>query len=370
MGHNKSKLIAAPAALILGTTALTGAAQAQSEEGFRFYGFINGGVVSADDGVSTTTELVDNSNAPSRLGFWFGSDVGGGTMLFNFETALGLPGSSGLSQTSGSRSIEWSQENLRKVEIIYDTNAYGKFYLGQGSMASDGITGGTDLSGTGLVGTVAIADTMGGFQFRDSTGALSGTKVSDVFKDFDGTRKGRVRYDTPEFGGGFVVSASAGQEILKAGNNDRFYDLALRYNTELGDTTVKAMAAYLYNDRASNDSKSVIGSVGALHNPSGVSGQLVLGDDTKNGNYIYGKVGYQKDWFATGRTYLSVDAFRSNDVQTSGDKGTSWGIQAVQKIDSANMEVFASYQDHKYSDTSPTSYQGVKGYMLGARWRF
>ncbi|MFY0618122.1 porin [Shimia sp.] len=367
MVQRSVKILAAPMAFVLGSTAMTSAAIAQSEEGFSWYGFLNGGVISVDDGTSTTTEVVDNSNAPSRLGFWFNNDLANGTIKFNFETALGLPGSSSRSQTSGGGDIEWSQENLRKVELIYQTDNVGTFYVGQGSMASDGITGGTDFSGTGLVGTVAVSDTFGGFEFLTG-GVGSGVSIGDVFKDFDGGRKGRVRYDSPNFNG-FVISAAAGQEILKDDNSDRFYDVALRYGTDFGDTSFKGTLAYAVNDLSSGETKTVIGSIGALHNPTGISGTLSVGENDQSGSYVYGKVGYQQQWFSFGKTYLSADVFRSQDMVSTGDEGVVWGLEAVQKVDSANVELFAAYRSHSYEQTG-TNFSDVDGYMIGARWSF
>lgn len=361
------KTLAAPIAMAVGVAVTAGAAQAQ--DGFRFYGFLNPGYLSVDDGVGTTSGLYDNSNAPSRIGMWYETQMQNGTLKFNFETALGFRGTSSANQTSTPDSLDWGKTSLRKVEAIYVTDTAGTFYFGQGSMASDGITGGTDMSGTGLSGTVAEADTAGSFQFRTAGGALSGITVSDVFKDFDGGRKGRARYDTPEFGGGFIVSAAVGKEILKDDVNDTYYDLALRYGKDFGDTTVKATLAYAVTDTSGGDVKAVIGSVGAKHKPTGLNGTLTVGDQDNTGDYVYAKVGLQRDWFAIGTTSLSVDAFQSNDMVTSGDKGVSLGFEAVQQVKATNMEVYFGYHQHAY-DATGTVYQDINAYMLGARWSF
>lgn len=368
----KHSVWAAPAALIVGSVAMTSAASAQ--EGFRFYGSLNGAVTSVDDGVERRNEFSDNSNAPSRIGAWYEMGTASGTLKFNFETALGFRGTSSLSMTSSDDFFDWDKTDIRKFEAIYETDRFGTFYLGQGSMAADGISGGTDLSGTDLSGTVAVADTAGGFAFQPRAGGAAGPTIGDVFKDFDGGRKGRVRYDTPSFGG-FVVSASAGTEILKDNNYTNFYDVALRYGADLGDTTLRATLSYAETDGASEDSKSVVGSVGALHNPTGISGTVTLGqndrDSGRKSDYVYAKLGYQRDWFSVGRTHLSVDAYRGNDmVDAAGDKSVSYGFEAVQKLDNANMDLFFSYHQHSYDVNTGTVYNDVDAYMLGARWHF
>ncbi|MBO6896954.1 MAG: porin [Shimia sp.] len=367
----KHAVLVAPAAMVVGSVAMTSTAAA--EDGFRFYGFLNGAVTSVDDGVQRRNEFSDNSNAPSRIGAWYEMGTNAGTLKFNFETALGLRGTSSLSMGSNDDFFDWDKTDLRKFEAIYETERFGTVYVGQGSMASDGISGGTDMSGTDLSGTVAIADTAGGFAFQPTGGGAAGPTIGDVFKDFDGSRKGRVRYDTPSFGG-FVVSASAGTEILKDNDDTNFYDVALRYGNDFGDTTFKATLAYAQTDGASDDSKSVLGSVGALHNPTGISGTLTVGQNDRDSglksDYVYAKVGLQRDWFSFGRTHLSVDAYRGNDMASVGDKSVSYGFEAVQKIDNANVDLFFSYHQHGYDVTTGTTYNDVDAYMLGARWSF
>lgn len=368
----KQSVWVAPAALVVGSVAMTSTAAA--EDGFRFYGFLNGAVTSVDDGVQSRNEFSDNSNAPSRIGAWYEMGTASGTLKFNFETALGLRGTSSLSATSSDDFFDWDKTDLRKFEAIYETERFGTVYLGQGSMASDGISGGTDMSGTDLSGTVAIADTAGGFAFQPTGGGAAGPTIGDVFKDFDGSRKGRVRYDTPSFGG-FVVSASAGTEILKDNDDTNFYDVALRYGNDFGDTAFKATLAYAQTDGASDDSKSVLGSVGALHNPTGISGTLTVGQSDRDSglksDYVYAKVGLQRDWFAMGRTHLSVDAYRGNDMfDAAGDKSVAYGFEAVQKIDNANVDLFFSYHQNGYDVNTGTTYNDVDAYMLGARWSF
>ncbi len=367
----KQSVWVAPIALVAGSVAMTSAASAQ--EGFRFYGSLNGAVTSVDDGVERRNEFSDNSNAPSRIGAWYEMGTNNGTLKFNFETALGFRGTSSLSMDSSDDFFDWDKTDLRKFEAIYETENAGTLYFGQGSMAADGISGGTDLSGTDLSGTVAVADTAGGFAFQPKGGGAAGPSIGDVFKDFDGSRKGRVRYDTPSFGG-FVVSASAGTEILKDNDDTNFYDVALRYGSDFGDTTFRATLAYAQTEGAADDAKSVLGSVGALHNPTGISGTVSLGQNDRDSglksDYVYAKVGLQRDWFSFGRTHLSVDAYRGNDMSASGDKSVSYGIEAVQKIDNANVDLFFSYHQHGYDVTTGTTYNDIDAYMVGARWSF
>jgi len=66
-----------------------------------------------------------------------------------------------------------------------------------------------------------VADIVGGLQFRDKDGDLSGLTVGDAFFDFDGDRQNRIRYDTPVLGPGLQFSVSAG--------SDQRYDASLNW---------------------------------------------------------------------------------------------------------------------------------------------
>lgn len=63
---------------------------------------------------------------------------------------------------------------------------------------------------------------------------LSGIRISDTFRDIDGGRRFRIRYDTPGFSG-FTFSASCGEEILAEDDNASHDDLGLRsaYESDL-----------------------------------------------------------------------------------------------------------------------------------------
>ncbi|TCL08263.1 hypothetical protein BXY66_0298 [Shimia isoporae] len=355
-------------AALVGASAISSTAQA--DDGFRFYGWLNPMYLSVDDGEASYGNAGDNTNAPSRIGFWYENALGAGTLKFHFETALGFNGSVMFGQDKDVDVWEWDQTDLRHVQAIYETNGFGTFSVGQGSTASDMVAAGTDMSGTTLVSKAAVHLNAGGFNFKDSTGG-NGPAVKAVFKNFDGPRAGRVRYDSEKFGGGFVVSASAGTEILKEGDDTNFYDVALRYTTETDQMKVRAYTSFMRTEPTSGDSyDSILGAVGVLHKDSGLSGTVTIGNQSNSGDYIFAKVGWQQSWFSFGKTYLSVDAFKSQDMVSDGDDGLAIGLAAVQKIDDANMEVYVGYHTHSYDDTTGKVYNDLDAYMFGARWKF
>ncbi|MBK5927533.1 hypothetical protein [Rhodobaculum claviforme] len=124
-----------------------------------FYGQFNPAFQSFDDGVGTTSGLVDNGNWNSRLGF-------------RFETGLGLRSSARISQEARRPDwINWQRTSLRWVEVAWDTR-HGSLSAGQGSTASDG-TASLDDSFTFHAGAAVSSDGFSSFRFRDSTGALT-----------------------------------------------------------------------------------------------------------------------------------------------------------------------------------------------------
>jgi hypothetical protein len=337
---------------------------------FRWYGQFNPSFQSFDDGVDEYNRLVDNSSSNSRIGFWLEQSYGENTLKFNFETAFGLRASDGINQTSKGDSLSWSRTNIRHVDFQYHTAKYGRFSAGQGSMASDGITG-ADFSGTGLGAGVSVADIGGGYAFRTSAGALSTVDVGDVFTDYDGGRLGRVRYDSPEFSG-FTVSASYGTDVLKTNNDRETYDLAIRYgNDNLGAFAIDAGLAVAWTEETGQaDKRDVIGSFAVLHEPTGLSLAVAAGERDIAGSYGYAKLGYSANWFSVGKTSLSVDYYDGSDMASVGDSAESWGVAAVQKVDKYNVEAYLAYRDYSYSDTSATTYQDANVILAGARWKF
>jgi hypothetical protein len=338
-----------------------------------FYGFLNPMVVGVDDGFESNSQLADNSNAPSRLGLWRETGLGAGTLKFNFETALGFRGASTLSQTNQDpKYFDYSRGSLRKVEFIYEGN-FGTVYVGQGSMATDGIAG-ADLSGTSFISTRSIDDISSGYSFRVAgTGATNaGRTVGAAFSDFDGARLGRVRYDSPTFGNGFQVGASVGENILISGNDDLNYDLALWYNNEAGGMQYAGRlgAGWVDGRNGNSDNNNVVGSFSALHLASGFNGTLAAGWQENSGlgsNYVYAKLGVRRDWVSWGETRISADFFWGNDNIITGDDGFTWGIQGTQVVESANMELYISFREHSYSEPG-VSYEDVSVWGLGGRW--
>ncbi len=337
---------------------------------FRWYGQFNPAYQSFDDGEQDFNRLTDNAASNSRIGFELEQEYGENTLRFRFETAFGFRSSDGVSQTSTGDNLSWDRTNIRHVDFQFDTARYGRFSAGQGSMATDGITG-ADFSGTGLGASNAVADSAGGYAFRTGAGVLSGVDIGDAFTDLDGSRLGRVRYDSPELAG-FTLSTSWGTDILKDANDRESYDVAVRWANDdaAGFAIDTGIGASWTEETGEQDYRDISGSFAVLHKATGLSLNIAAGERDIAGTYTYAKLGYSADLIAAGSTSFSVDYYDGSDMVSNGDSAESWGVAAVQKIDAYNVETYLAYRDYSYADTSATTYQDANVILAGARWKF
>lgn len=213
---------------------------------------------------------------------------------------------------------------------------------------------------------MGINEIAGSQQLRFADGTLSTLAIGGTNSSFDGSRRFRVRYDTPVFNG-FSASVSYGQEVLKSGDDNDYYDVGTRYVQDYGDYSVDARLGYSFRD-TSND--LVMGSAAVLHQPTGLNlavsaGRRVAGD----ADYAYIKAGITRDYIAAGSTSFSVDYYDGNDFVVAGSSTSSVGVAVVQRLDAYNTELYATHRTYDFDDPS-ASYQDLDVTFVGARWKF
>ena len=333
--------------------------------GFELYGHLSFGILDYDDGVESRSYLVNNSNSTSRIGFNFDiPQPDGGNLRLNFETSFGLVSSAGVNVVDGTGdAFDFDRTSLLRFEAIYRTAGLGTVSVGQGSMASDGAAG-SDFSGTALVANSSISDLAGGQFFREASGAVSGVTIASASSNFNGGRRFRLRYDTPSFSG-FEVAVAYGQEILRDGVDDDFYDIALGYSGEAGAFRTLGSLGY----RWAGDDGFVLGSFAVLHTPTGLNAAVAAGQQQDGASYGYVKLGIAQDWFTIGSTALSVDFYSASDFVSEGSRTDSWSVAVVQTVEAANTEVFAVYRNHAFDETG-RNYRDGRAIFVGGRWRF
>jgi len=334
----------------------------------RVSGQINMGVLYYDDGVDGYTNFVDNDNSSSRIRFQVFMTGDEWKMESTLEAEYQPLASNVVSQLNDEPNWDFPSTNIRKAEIAFSNDRFGKLWLGQGSMASDG-TAEVDNSGTAIISYSSIADTAGGFFFRNSASALSDITVGSAFSNFDGLgRKLRVRYDTPTFHG-FGLRTSYGEDAL-AEKQDALYDVAATYSGDFDAIDLDAAIGYAWNTET--DTETISGSISGLHKPTGISLTLAAAHeftDGIEGRYGYVKLGYQREFFDIGATAFSVDYYFGSDIAAAGSDSTTVGLAAVQNIDAYNLQLWALWRNYSYDDDAD-EYDDGQAVFGGALFKF
>ena len=255
-------------AVLAASTAIPAAAELKYENNsggyVELYGQLNPAIISVDDGEETETRLLDNDLSNSRVGLRLLQPFGSNEFTFRFETGLGLPGSASADQF-GTNGDGWTREDLRHVDFALKGD-WGKFSAGQGSMVSDGAAE-VDLSYVGTALYSFTNDENAGFFYRGTDGMLSDITVGDSSSNLDGSRRGRIRYDTPTVNG-FSAGIAYGQNILSSSDDDDYVrHWPVQYeNTFAGGVEFAAGLAYAVRDRDDNsgERKDTIGSASVL----------------------------------------------------------------------------------------------------------
>jgi hypothetical protein len=336
----------------------------------QLYGQINKGFLSYDDGQSTLGYFpVDNHSSSTRLGLKSFHRVDQDLFIGSNLEAEWAPYSTGDVNQINKHDVSWdSALLLRKAEVYIDSEKYGRLWLGQGSMASDG-TAESDRSGTNLVGYVSVSDIAGGQLYRLNNGTLSNIQVGDTFTEYDDlSRKFRVRYDTPDLNG-FVFGASIGQQVVPSQTYVTEWDIAAKYSKTHGEFDISGGLAYYY---AGENTHDINGSVSSLHVPSGISLTFASAFESqpgKNGNYFYSKFGHQADYFDFGTTSLSVDAYFGKNINAISSKSVSFGFQAAQSVDPWGTDFYLGIRSYDYDDNI-NDYKNGLAVLVGSRFKF
>lgn len=333
-----------------------------------FYGQFNLAYQSFDDGGQTTSNIVDNGNWNSRLGFTIIQPLGENTLRWRFETGLTLRNSSLVSQGETPEWNEWRRTLLRWFEVAIDAD-YGTVSFGQGATAANG-TAGLDDSFTFIAGATDSTDGFASLRFRDDAGNLTNVTVGRVNSSLDPSRRFRLRYDTPVFNG-VMLSASYGQNVLVTEDENDYYEVAARWTGDIGELAVRSAIGYLWIDDPDGETtERLSGSFALVHPETGLNFALSAGTEDGGPSYYWVRAGWQTDALSAGTTSLSVDYYDGSDFLTDGAKTENWGIYAVQDIDSLSMNLYAGWRQFTYSDNTSTGYQDADGLLVGLRWAF
>jgi predicted porin len=323
-------------------------------------------------------QIIDNSIDPSYVGF-AGTAKINNDLSASYVLEIGVGGYT----DGGALSGDTNDIYVKQSFVNLKSESLGGLTLGKASQATDNLDKLT-------VANTAVA--MRPLSLRP----LTGPEVGDAADLFDGNTANVIRYDTPIWAG-FVASAS-----WAAGDEDDSWDIALRYAGEFSGFKLIGGAGYRHgivlNDAGGTqvtdedfidlDTWTVTGS--AMHIASGLfigasygsgDGEILSGltnalklnaiDGETTGWQING--GVEQKWFSTGKTtfyaeYGDVEAeaswsqaFGPLSVKANATTGyTYWGLGAVQSIDAAAMDIYATLRFYEFeNDLSASATDGV-----------
>jgi hypothetical protein len=352
------------------------------------YGQVNKALLIWDDGEDSDAYVVDNDTSGGRFGFRGEAAMRPGWKAgYNIEIDV---------QDAASDQVDndldfddpADQILIRMNHVYIESEAFGRFTIGQQSSATDGaveVMLGNSLSNASLyVGN--------DFMARFDDGALTGIRLDQWVSSLDGGRDDLVRYDSPAFYG-FVLSAAWG--------DDDYADIALRYKNEWNSVRLAAAIGYqwdasgdgsLFNDQpAFGDTEALLGSISVMHIPTGIYGGFAAGqleaDDAvvDEANFWYLQLGVERRWLPYGSTtiygeygqYNDYGAMFDNDPTLLGVASSDvdrWGFGIVQKFDSAALELYAQATfwsiDAELNSGDSFGVEDISTGMIGSRIKF
>ena len=345
-----------------------GCAAPASSGDVTFYGELNPTLLIADDGVRDTDMLGDSSADPSRIGLYIHNKFGDIDARFNFETALGLRRTGTKTQFNSPSMVDLDRDMIRKVDLRL-RGSFGTVSVGQGNMASDGITS-VDLSGTKPAAYVSVGTPAAGIRFTDAvSGAVSNVSIGSAFRSYDGERLMRLRYDSGREDG-FSISFSVGTEVIDDDDDMTSRDLTLRYQGERAGIAYRAALGLIHSDRPGAASeRDTVGSFSAI-DAGGRSLTVAMGARRNAGNYGYVKLGYVTDIWALGSTAVSVDYYNGDDIRAAQTSSRSVGLALVQNVAKADLDLSLAVRSYDFSEAGGRQFRRAETITLGASWKF
>lgn len=336
---------------------------------FALYGHLHGAYQSFDDGQYKTDHIVDPSPSVSRFGFYIQPSETEFGFAFQFETSLGFRPSDKVSQISTPKTWDWGTKNLRQVQIIH-TSGIGILRLGQGSMPLDSAAE-VDPGGYNNIAKSNITEGYGSYILRNTKGALTSLSIGDTFDSFDGDRRLRARFDTRSVAG-FSLAIAYGIEILKTGDDDTYYDIALRYENDFGRLGVSGAIGSAWANSSTSVDRVTVGSIGLMDQATGLNFTVAAGQDATGmqASYVYLRAGWNRAIWDIGDTKIAFEYFTGSDYGTVGSASDMWGVAVLQDVKELGLQVYAGYREFSYSDQTPVMYLDAKGIQIGARWKF
>lgn len=302
--------------------------------------------------------VIDNPNSGTKLRFSGDAKISPSAKA-GFTVEIGIDETAGNLLGVGSLIDDMT---VRHSNVWVET-ALGKFTVGRGSTATDGITE-IDLANTNIASLPMSVEPL---WTQSGIPGLGLGIVNPV--GFDGGRANIVRYDTPNFGG-FVASASWGGGQSASG--DDVWDVAMRWAGEFGGFRVAAGAGYRVENLdafAASDMTTLAGSASVLHVSTGLFLNGYAGQQDKHPIWADVQMwqvrgGVHRNFFGFGGTSAFLE-YGDHSLKDLGVDSTFVGGGVTQSIDAASMDLFLSYRAYDVDGAFDAATA-----MAGARIRF
>ncbi len=336
-----------------------------------FYGQIDKGVLFFDDGEVTSTFVgVDNANSSTRFGFralaTLNDDM---TLGGNFEWEWNPYSTNNVNQLN-IHEFDWDTNLLRKLEIYFTSEEHGQ------AVARPGQHGLRQLCRGRFVRHLGGRLRGGAGHVRRSASSGSPTarcpmsQVKDAFNDFDGLEpqaQDPLRHAQ-------LRGLHARRLDRHAGRPHRHRRDRLGHRGALRerDRRLRGRQRRRLLDagrRPDAGRRLVLGAARADRYQPHHGRRHRAGPVAADGRYIYGKLGYQTDYFDWGTTAVSVDAYFGQDIDAAGSNSHAIGAQLVQNIDYLQTELYLGARLYDY-DEQVAAFDDGFAVLTGARLRF
>ena len=380
-----------------------------------------------DDGSQSDTYFGDGGNIFSRFRFTGTAKITPQiTAGFTYEFGVNQNAIGSMNQLNGGDDLGGaSAPLLRDTTVWLRHNQLGMVKIGHGSTATDNLIL-IDLGNRSSAATADAALYNGGFILRSDAGLLANATEYNWaaairgHESFDTGRRNHVLYETPTLAG-FTLQAAVAE--------DNYWDVALRYAGEFGGIRLAAGIGYQEDSEFNSPSQEGVGTFGVLctdvtdggvtsfgkcdvkskelkgsasilHVPTGlfvtgaggqrelegVAGAPYIGPDLKwwyvsggisqnffgvgktvlFGEYLDSRGGLEQSQFLTGTSATDADGYDPNTAFITSSQVNMWGVGITQHIDSAAMELFATYKNYSleangFTGTNATLNKGVSG---------
>lgn len=340
-------------------------------------GFVSHTIMRWDDGGQSDTYIGDGGMNSSRFRIT-------GTARVNPDVTAGFTYEFGINNNAiGSMNQLGGGDDLGGAVLLRDSTAWmqhktlGKVKIGHGSTATDNLIL-LDLSNAGVAASADVALWNGGFMLRSTTAGglvpITWANILNQGVSFDTARRNHVLYETPTLAGFSMQGAIA---------EDNFWDAALRYAGEFGGVRVAGAVGYSVDGEAplfhplaplaftglpATEIKTAVAALSVMHVPSGLfvnaaggqreTGFKITGGGSslsaKDSQFWHVMAGIQQNWTGLGATTVYAEYHEAKDmigfstVNLAGidvsSKANVMGFGIVQKIDAADLDVWAAYK--------------------------